>query len=190
MSLILPCHFCRQPILSLADYLILNHPKQSLPRAFFAHLACGSEHDESGLGGYGIELRTIVRFESRREGDNSLDGWMGHLWKKNWFNPGLALAVVDAHELAKGIHDTATVTQTLRAAKPASSAVRDARQKVTGKVRAYVFARDGHQCVRCGGRGPLVIDHILPVSRGGSGEVENLQSLCEPCNREKGVSVP
>ena len=31
----------------------------------------------------------------------------------------------------------------------------------------------------------LVIDHIIPVSRGGTSERENLQPLCVDCNTKK-----
>lgn len=30
------------------------------------------------------------------------------------------------------------------------------------------------------------IDHILPLSRGGTGHIDNLQLLCSGCNRSKG----
>jgi 5-methylcytosine-specific restriction endonuclease McrA len=30
------------------------------------------------------------------------------------------------------------------------------------------------------------LDHIMPLCRGGSNDSENLQLLCEPCNRSKG----
>ena len=31
----------------------------------------------------------------------------------------------------------------------------------------------------------LEIDHIIPLSRGGTDELQNLQTLCYNCNREK-----
>ena len=34
------------------------------------------------------------------------------------------------------------------------------------------------------------IDHVLPVSRGGSNTVDNLQLLCERCNRSKADMMP
>ena len=44
------------------------------------------------------------------------------------------------------------------------------------------------KCVHCGQSPPKVmlhIDHILPVSKGGSSRFENLQFLCKSCNLSK-----
>lgn len=52
-------------------------------------------------------------------------------------------------------------------------------------VRTQVLERDKFRCRRCGS-GPdtdkLVIDHIVPYSKKGKTKLENLQTLCEPCN--------
>lgn len=52
-------------------------------------------------------------------------------------------------------------------------------------VRAAVLTRDGSKCVKCGKTEKLEIDHIIPVSKGGKGVLENLQTLCVSCNRSK-----
>jgi len=66
----------------------------------------------------------------------------------------------------------------------------NARHKVTSKVRLHVFARDNHQCRQCQAKDvTLEVDHIIPVSKGGSSEEHNLQTLCKPCNRIKRDSV-
>jgi hypothetical protein len=52
--------------------------------------------------------------------------------------------------------------------------------------RALIFARDG-KCLNCGTIQSLTIDHILPKSKGGSNEFENLQTLCKRCNLIKGA---
>lgn len=41
------------------------------------------------------------------------------------------------------------------------------------------------RCVACGTSDDLQVDHILPVSRGGTNDVDNLQMLCQPCNSSK-----
>ena len=46
-------------------------------------------------------------------------------------------------------------------------------------IRARVLRRDGHRCRMCGQPGAEV-DHIVPVSKGGSWEAANLQTLCRP----------
>lgn len=53
-------------------------------------------------------------------------------------------------------------------------------------TRKKVFERDGYKCAYCGKRGGhLECDHIIPISRGGSNDLENLTTACRPCNRAK-----
>ena len=55
-------------------------------------------------------------------------------------------------------------------------------------TRKAVLIRDNHKCVKCGNPKDLHMDHIIPKSRSGSNELENLQVLCKDCNLRKGVS--
>jgi hypothetical protein len=52
-------------------------------------------------------------------------------------------------------------------------------------LRASIFARDNNMCCQCSSTDNLEIDHIIPVSKGGTGEESNLQVLCRSCNRKK-----
>jgi hypothetical protein len=56
------------------------------------------------------------------------------------------------------------------------------------KQRERIFERDGNKCVYCGEAGDLHLDHIIPVSKGGTSDDENLQVLCSSCNLKKGNS--
>jgi 5-methylcytosine-specific restriction endonuclease McrA len=56
--------------------------------------------------------------------------------------------------------------------------------------RRIVFARDGFACVACGATENLTVDHRLPRSRGGTNALENLQTMCSPCNNAKGNALP
>ncbi len=53
------------------------------------------------------------------------------------------------------------------------------------KLKAQVFDRDGHACCYCGATDDLSVDHKVPQSRGGTDDVDNLQTLCRPCNASK-----
>lgn len=57
--------------------------------------------------------------------------------------------------------------------------------------RAWVHARDNHLCVWCGAAidahsTKLTIDHIVPRSKGGTNEAQNLVTACMKCNRRRG----
>ena len=50
-----------------------------------------------------------------------------------------------------------------------------------------LLAEFGGRCVRCGREGlRLVKDHIVPIYRGGSDAIGNLQPMCDACNCSKG----
>ena len=60
---------------------------------------------------------------------------------------------------------------------------------IKGRVRTQVFKRAKSRCEACGissEKRYLDIDHIVPRSKGGSDDINNLQALCFTCNRNKG----
>ena len=64
------------------------------------------------------------------------------------------------------------------------------RKPISSGLRFRIFQRDGFECFYCGKAPPqteLQIDHIIPVSKGGTNSVENLVTACAECNRGKGT---
>lgn len=59
--------------------------------------------------------------------------------------------------------------------------------------RAAVLVAQGHRCANCNADLRKVkkhLDHIVPLSRGGSNSKSNIQYLCEPCNLTKAAKDP
>lgn len=56
--------------------------------------------------------------------------------------------------------------------------------------RGNIFKRDNHQCVYCGSREDLTLDHVMPKSRGGKTSWDNLVAACRKCNARKGDFTP
>jgi 5-methylcytosine-specific restriction endonuclease McrA len=59
--------------------------------------------------------------------------------------------------------------------------------------RRALLLRDEYTCQYCGsqpGRENLTIDHVIPRSRGGRTEWENVVAACAACNRRKGNRTP
>jgi 5-methylcytosine-specific restriction endonuclease McrA len=52
-----------------------------------------------------------------------------------------------------------------------------------------LLAQHGHRCLCCGASEALTADHVIPVSKGGSSNIENIQPLCLPCNTRKGARI-
>ena len=67
------------------------------------------------------------------------------------------------------------------------------RRLMTDSLRYDVMRRDGFRCQLCGVTAKdgykLHVDHIIPVSKGGKTEMQNLRTLCERCNLGKGAKI-
>jgi hypothetical protein len=74
-----------------------------------------------------------------------------------------------------------------RPSRPIADICPDTRTRIPDDTRWMVWERDNFTCLHCGMRSRLSIDHITPVSKGGSDEPSNLQTLCHPCNSRKGA---
>ena len=48
----------------------------------------------------------------------------------------------------------------------------------------------GNKCLACGdAEAVLEADHVVPLTKGGSDNISNIQPLCGSCNREKFVNI-
>jgi len=60
------------------------------------------------------------------------------------------------------------------------------RCKEYQKQRQYILERDNHKCVYCGTKKePFQLDHIIPQSKGGLDNTNNLVCACKTCNLKK-----
>ncbi len=64
---------------------------------------------------------------------------------------------------------------------------------LSDSLRYDVLKRDNFRCVLCGMSSKdgaiLHVDHIVPVSKGGKTEIDNLRTLCEKCNIGKSNKI-
>lgn len=72
---------------------------------------------------------------------------------------------------------------------------RRARPKISKRTRALVLKMDNYSCRRCGVGWRdhpairLEIDHRVPLAKGGTNDITNLQVLCWSCNSKKGAQM-
>lgn len=53
-----------------------------------------------------------------------------------------------------------------------------------------VLKRDKYTCSYCGSKTNLTVDHVIPKSRGGGTNWENLVAACRKCNNKKDNKLP
>jgi len=59
------------------------------------------------------------------------------------------------------------------------------------RLRQFIFDRDGRHCTYCGAAAAVLhCDHIIPASRGGTSEPDNLTTACKRCNLSKHDRTP
>ncbi len=77
----------------------------------------------------------------------------------------------------------------------AQAFAKEQRSLMTKKLRESIKKRDDYTCCTCGNSTHeepnllLEIDHIIPVSKGGLTQQDNLQTLCWKCNRSKSNKI-
>jgi hypothetical protein len=64
---------------------------------------------------------------------------------------------------------------------------------ISKRLRFEIYRRDNHTCRYCGASAPgvkLTVDHVIPVTLGGSDEPFNLVTACTDCNNGKSSIAP
>jgi 5-methylcytosine-specific restriction endonuclease McrA len=86
------------------------------------------------------------------------------------------------------------IEKTVPEKKPRKKSKKKAKGKSIGIRRSTIFLRDRSTCVYCG-RNPmehsvvLQIDHLIPVSAGGTNRADNLVTSCSACNLAKNTKL-
>lgn len=68
----------------------------------------------------------------------------------------------------------------------------DASGSFTARELRKLYRQYDHVCLACGRSEPeiqLTPDHVIPLSRGGSNEISNIQPLCLECNLSKATKT-
>jgi 5-methylcytosine-specific restriction endonuclease McrA len=66
----------------------------------------------------------------------------------------------------------------------------DNRSSISHRKRKRIHERDAYRCRYCGSYEDLVLDHVFPVSRGGTNDDSNLVTACSECNSKKSDNTP
>jgi len=65
--------------------------------------------------------------------------------------------------------------------------LRDGKIKWSTSIREYLHEHEKlNECIYCGSKGKLTVEHILPRCRGGPNTPDNAVMVCQSCNSSKG----
>lgn len=71
--------------------------------------------------------------------------------------------------------------------RPSARSRSGGKARIPATLARQVMERDAYRCRHCGTHLALTCDHVIPESKGGPTTLENLQTLCQPCNSRKGA---
>ncbi len=67
------------------------------------------------------------------------------------------------------------------------------RRKIEPHEKRKIYERQNGLCAYCGRSRNIkymTVDHIIPLSKGGTDDLDNLQCTCKACNRLKDDMLP
>lgn len=64
---------------------------------------------------------------------------------------------------------------------------RNAEGSYTADEWKELCEKYGNKCLCCEQKKPLTADHVIPLAKGGSNGIGNIQPLCKTCNSSKGT---
>lgn len=106
-----------------------------------------------------------------------------------WDNDGLSAEEVHALLVTRKQRDRARIERAQAMVTQGFANSGAQRGSIPDDLKQFIWTRDGGQCRSCGTTTELQFDHVIPVTLGGGSSAENLQILCGPCNRRKGVRL-
>lgn len=119
-------------------------------------------------------------------------GWVGHWIDHQVHNDALHEETRDqCHECQRAIAEYGPMPTRRMMLRAYEDMKRPAfKQTVPAALRRTVYERDNYTCRHCGTKENLSIDHIYPEVWGGATTLDNLQTLCRPCNARKSDRKP
>lgn len=100
------------------------------------------------------------------------------------------LGLRDSRTLAERVDDWEFIDPSASISVVEKGSAEEARA-VPRNVRQAVLDRDDYICRYCGRRSQTMeVDHVIPVSQGGTSTLDNLVTSCRDCNRRKADRTP
>lgn len=178
--------------LYLWDYKVCRRCKNNLPfSSFYAQRA-----NKDGLGSYCKECNRAKQYEWRKENPERFKAI-----RKRDYDTHRERHLRNAKKYRQdpqAIARRQTILRRFQKQYPDRYAeyerIRSHRKRAAGAAYTKaewdaLCAKYNHRCLCCGATRKLTVDHVVPISKGGSNTIDNIQPLCISCNSSKGVQV-
>ena len=124
-------------------------------------------------------------------------GWRKKTFKKEVeeFDPNLYQEKIDKEILERGCNVFGHICPVFFVNEPFTETkeTRRINRKISRETMLRVVRRDNYICQKCGKHlkdNEIEFDHIIPYTKGGSSDENNIQLTCIDCNRKKSKKLP